>query len=1203
MKNYLKKILVSGLLIGQYFTFNKIFAQDFVKCANPPSIALSNVSTTSNCGLGYTYSTKYSRIQTYIPNANTPIKTIKVAFHFFQKTDGSNMFQDNAVTHTIFNNIIADINNKKSSIDLPSSPIAGVQYIADSKVRYEITGMYFYKNDILNSQYFGTVNNFATLTSAVNAVDPTRLNSIPIFFTSPNPAPGAYNPSGQVPNFSNAQDFNFKPSTIIWETGATGNGGATIEHELGHLFNLHHTYDSDELVKTSTEYLSDVFETNWWNYCSPPSGNSCYHQAYWNWDPFDHITHPHATNNIMGGCLYAHYISPMQLGKIHRMLAIHSLRKYVKEMTSESNYPFVVTNNETWDFDIQMYQDIVVKQGATLTLKCRVGMANNGRIIVERGARLIIDGGEVFPWGTSWEGVQVWGTSNQRQIINANGLSTYHGIVNVINGGTLRDAKNAITTTKNDADGNIDWGGYFGGIIQCKNAKFINNWVSVSFFTFHNKIGTTTLPNISYIYNSIFETTGLLKDPSQPYPNAFISLWAVEGVKLFGNTLKNTSPTLPPILNRGVGIVSFDGSFYLDRYKLCGASGINGCVSYSTNNPSIFSNLNYGVHTTEMSPFSNISINDIDFINCNRAVLISGTHNSKITNNRIDIAEGGVLITDQPYGIYSEYSTGYDISNNNITTTIPATFNNNATGIFINGTGGFTNMLYRNTINKVNVGTTIFGDNKGINPGDGLRLKCNQYGQTIQNYLDIWLHEQQIPWGNVGMIDSYQGNSSIGANNRFSHTAGSYYNHGDFHDDGNPIVNYYFNPEITQKTKPLYYSTQLITNQNITSYNDITMCPDKSSGSSIKSLEYVRNLITVNTNSINILYSKIDGGNTQVLLDAVSNSENIENLKDLVEQNSPLLSDTVLIAYFTKESTPPEHIKFIYDKNKPVSPLVWQKIVNLNLQGDIFNYLKVQQATLNSSAITNLYAQIATLNQEKGDVVDTKVRDMLSDTVNGFNQDSVSTLLLADTRFRAKNRLLASYVANEKLTNATNLLIDIATENGGSLDNFSKFQEILISLKQNAQGLYSIKTNQELKDLVEQIANDKTNEAYIHAQALLKLVFGSQSFEYISLPKLGNGLRLKQNQETGEFTTVSKNMIIYPNPTNNNTIVSYLLTDNFGIAEIIVMDVMGKTLLKQTLTRGNNEATINTQNLKAGLYFINLMIDGALTETQKLIKQ
>ncbi len=908
----------------------------------------------------------------------------------------------------------------------------------------------------------------------------------------------------------------------------------------------------------------------------------------------------------MGGCLFNNYISPLQLGKINRGLALKSIRKYVKEMISEADYPFIVNASETWDFDIQMYQDIVVKTGATLTIKCKVGMANNGRIIVERGAQLIVDGGEVYPWGTTWEGVQVWGTSNQRQIINPTGLSTYHGIVKVINQGVLRDAKDAIQTTKSDAFGNIDWGGYFGGIVQCDNAKFINNWKAIGFLAFHNKLGTYTLPNISYIRNSLFETNALLKDPGQQYPDAFISLWAVEGVKLFGNTYQNTMLPLPAIFDRGHGIDSYDGSFYSDRFKVCSVLGPfgTGCASYSINNPSTFTNLNYGVHSTEMSPFSNITINDNDFVNCNRAILISGTHQSRITNNRIDIAVGGNVPDNQPCGIYSEYSSGYDMSNNTITTSMPSTNNNRATGIFFNGSGGLTNMLYRNTINKVNVGTTVIGDNRGTNPGEGLQIRCNQYGQTAQNYLDIWLTDAVYPWGTFGYIDGYQGNSTVGANNRFSHNSGSLLNEGDINDRGNPFVttNYYYNLEMSQKTTPFYYSTPQIAPYPNGPFDPTLMCPASLNGGPIKSLAQVFKLIAANTNSIAILNSKIDGGNTQALLSTIASAMSPGNLKNVLEQNSPLLSDAVLIAYFSKATTPSGHIKDIHDKNKPVGLAVWQVIVNRNLPNGIMKDLTEQQAVKVPSAITNLYAQIATLNIEKGIVVDEKVRAMLSDTM-GYSQDSVASLLIADNRIRSKNRLLSAYVSNNQLAKAINLLVDIKADNGGTLDAFSKFQELLVTLKQTAQSLFSIKTDAQTKNLIEQIAADKSNAAYAHAQALLNMVFGYKYYEYVKLPSLGAGLRLKQNKETDGFVTVSNNMIMYPNPTTDNVIVTCLLPENYNVAEIMVLDVMGKQVMKQPINKDTKESILQSQNLDSGLYFITLMIDGNLIETQKLIKQ
>ncbi len=1178
-------------------TGNLIYPAIYV---NDFSLNTTGIST-SNCpSISLDYTNKYSKFQTYIPSGNTPIKTVKIALHFFQKADGSNMWQNNAYTLTTYNLVFNWLNHRREFTDAPSWPIAGVQNISDARIRYELTGIYFYNDDILNANVNGP-GDINSLRNAVSSQDPKRLESFPIFFTGGSYCVG--------PN-SCASAVQTGDNIIMFNNGSGGDGSGTIDHELGHAFDLFHTYaaccGAETFNTTSSEYLSDIFEPSWRNYCTPPANTTCPHLGGWNWDPYDHVTNPYSTNNLMGGCLYMGYVSPMQMGRMHRSLALHSkiMWKYVKEMTSESNYPLIVNSDETWDFGIQMYQDIVVKSGATLTIKCKVGMANNGRIIVERGARLIIDGGEIYAWGTSWEGVQVWGTSNQPQRINVNGLSTYQGIVKVVNQGILRDAKHAILTSKCDENFNIDWNGYFGGIVQCDNAKFINNKVSATFWDYHNfiPVNGNKIANISYINRSLFEINSDLKDPNDKYMESFIGLWAVEGIKLYGNVYQNITSPLPSIENRGMGIITYDGSFFLDRYKICNAYGTNGCTGYSTNIQSKFLNLNYGIHSTEASPFASISANDNDFVNCNRAVYISGTHNSKITNNRIDIAQGGTTNNTYPYGIYSEVSTGYDISNNNLTTTAVPNFNNSATGIFFYQTGGLTNMLYRNTINKLNVATTIVGDNRGNFAGEGLQLRCNQYGQTSQNWMDIWLHDDGQPWGNVGTIDAIQGNGTNGANNRFSHNnAGSPPR--DFHDEGNPTVTYYFNPEASQKTKPFYYSSQLLPSQNFSPHNFATQCPVTLNSTGGTTVGHALKLIAQNTASITALKSQIDANNTTGLLAAINSNMSAGNLKNLLEQASPYLSDQVLIAYFSKTSIPNGHIKDIHDKNKPVSQSVWQVLLNRNLPNGILKDLIEQQKTTAPSTRILLETKIATLNQEKAFAIDNQVKSMLNDTINGYNQDSIVALLIADNRIRSKTRLLSYYVANEKLAEATNLLYDIKAENNGSLDNFSKLQELIVSLKLTSDKIYTIKTDAQIKNAIELIANDKNDYAYAHAQALLSKVFGYSYYEYVKLPSIGSGLRLKQNQESENFEPISNSMVIYPNPSNSNTNVLCLLPEKFSTAEVVVFDLMGKQLLKESLSKDKNFAVLNTENLTAGIYFVNLLIDNNLTETKKLIKQ
>src|SRR5690348_10053034 len=118
----------------------------------------------------------------------------------------------------------------------------------------------------------------------------------------------------------------------------------------------------------------------------------------------------------MGAATDLKHISPLQVGRCHRNAALRSVRKY---LTGYSSNPWTISQDETWDFDIKFYQDVVVDSGVTLTVTCTVHMVDSAKFIVKPGGKLVIDGGTLTNCGTElpgcdglWEGVQVWGNSS-----------------------------------------------------------------------------------------------------------------------------------------------------------------------------------------------------------------------------------------------------------------------------------------------------------------------------------------------------------------------------------------------------------------------------------------------------------------------------------------------------------------------------------------------------------------------------------------------------------------------------------------------------------------------------------------------------------------------------------------------------------------------------------------------------------------------
>ena len=73
---------------------------------------------------------------------------------------------------------------------------------------------------------------------------------------------------------------------------------------------------------------------------------------------------------------------------------------------------------------------------------------------------------------------------------------------------------------------------------------------------------------------------------------------------------------------------------------------------------------------------------------------------------------------------------------------------------------------------------------------------------------------------------------------------------------------------------------------------------------------------------------------------------------------------------------------------------------------------------------------------------------------------------------------------------------------------------------------------------------------------------------------------------------------LYPNPASN---VLNIALQGTEVNEVVVIDIYGKTAMRNTVADGNNSLDISS--LPAGMYFVQLRADNAVKATQKLIKR
>jgi len=262
----------------------------------------------------------------YIPKKDDPDKVILLNFNVFQNDSGEENFQNTETGLKQLKVYCQYLNDFYASNPPPSDPIPGVHELSKTYIRFELVGIYFYRNSKLLHSINGT-----ELINEIKKTDSTRLNELNICFTN-----GKY---GNAAGISIFPSFNMKDDMWIillnfYHKGndvADGNGTGTLAHEMGHVLDLLHTYNGGGAPANCAssandpEYLDDVFGP-WPGNCPQPGPDKDFP---WAFDTSSSTTDGR-TNNMMGGFKSCNYFSPKQIGMMHRALTIKTPKRYLK---------------------------------------------------------------------------------------------------------------------------------------------------------------------------------------------------------------------------------------------------------------------------------------------------------------------------------------------------------------------------------------------------------------------------------------------------------------------------------------------------------------------------------------------------------------------------------------------------------------------------------------------------------------------------------------------------------------------------------------------------------------------------------------------------------------------------------------------------------------------------------------------------------
>lgn len=395
-------------MIGLLIIFsNSIYSQQTLSCSGIETPTSNGAPSSVLCTpTSSSWLNKYKKVLTYLPHDNSPSKKIGINLIIFQDDLGVNNFQNNSVDNQRLNYFFSSMLNVYQHNGQPSDPISGVTELTKKYVEFDLKGIYFYRNTTLNTSTYGPA-----MISYLRQNDPARLQFLNVFITNGN----GYAQATRGATYDLNLDLYANLSGMYSNLPSSDYAAATLmAHEMCHTLDLCHTYICPYCGCYSTlsgmgtnpedgDYFDDVFGL-------PYPGNAPHYKPNdppinppWDYDVTLSST-DRITNNLLGGFRAEYYLSPLQIAKMHRALALKTVRRYLIDCVYDVNNPWNISSNEDWDFDILWDKDINVQSGATVNLSCKLSMPQTSSITVESGGILNIDGIVTNNCDNGWNG-------------------------------------------------------------------------------------------------------------------------------------------------------------------------------------------------------------------------------------------------------------------------------------------------------------------------------------------------------------------------------------------------------------------------------------------------------------------------------------------------------------------------------------------------------------------------------------------------------------------------------------------------------------------------------------------------------------------------------------------------------------------------------------------------------------------------------
>lgn len=892
---------------------------------------------------------------------------------------------------------------------------------------------------------------------------------------------------------------------------------------------------------------------------------------------------------------------------------------------------YEVDETEEWLTPRIMNRNIIVGPDDTLTIKSTVYLHPDSKIIVKRGlgensrgGRLVIDGGKLTNScaGNSWQGVEVWGYTDEPQ------NSVHQGWVYITNKGCIENAKTGILANISSTD--EEYRGYTGGVIRANGGVFINNEISIKLENLPDAQSLSDIYRCDFVWNNDFKIPGT--SPKYHIELTDYSNFGQPEISAcrFLNTRTNPEGNIDRI---GIGILSINSTFTAGQLCLNNEYPYP-CEDYIGNR---FENLEIGIDirgnndynsiiTIEKNEFKNnedginisegdygsplVSVNECTFNNNVSGLYLNNIGNAEVTSNYFSVAA-----QNKAHGLYLEGSYGFHVENNYFTCN--ECFGQSTFGIVTQNTKG-PNEIYRNTFENIYCAIEALNQNRD-SEGNGLVFRCNEFDQTeLDIFVDLYDPEPGEYLGiatnqGIGRLFPQLPEQEDMAGNIFFYNPNSNYKDDLFNNNDCNTFYYYYpiNTEV-QRLRPNEISTKVI--RKDVYYNDGWLfsegCRDllENSGGGGSLLSQIETLTIKIDSSQNELDILIDGGNTVELQDEVTNSTPPESLQIYEEllSESPYVSDTVISSSIDKEDVLPNAMIrdiMIANTHSAKSDNLITKLDERNEPMPEYMKAEILEYRDTISEMEKLRGRISNYKLKKSRIFSSLVRNYKFDTITPIiSTDSLIDLLTQDSSIFSDYQKAYIYYSNNDFQAAIDVINDIPNRfdlNDESLMEYqtdTTYLNLLVDIVQT-DTLFRHPDSIQIQKLYD-IYNNGIGMAASFARNMLVTYDTLSYLKPVVIPETNKSQQIAK--PVINFTEVDgpNNIKIMPNPSKDYFIVEHNL-EIYNHGTIIITNLSGYTIKTIDVNTKFGQQIINTKKWDSGVYIATLVENNKVIQNTK----